>query len=56
MHDVLRILGPDDLQTYIVNQIQEIYRLQGVDIDDRHIEVIVKQMMRKVRVFDSRRY
>lgn len=52
LQDVLRILGPDTLQAYIVNQIQEIYRLQGVDIDDRHIEVIVKQMMRKVRVTD----
>jgi len=50
LQDVLRILGPDVLQTYIVNQVQEIYRLQGVDIDDRHIEAIVKQMMRKVRV------
>lgn len=52
LQDVLRILGADVLQAYIVNQIQEIYRLQGVDIDDRHIEVIVKQMMRKVRVVD----
>lgn len=50
LQDVLRILGPDTLQSYIVNQIQEIYNLQGVDIDDRHVEVIVKQMMRKVRV------
>jgi len=50
LQDVLRIMGVDVLQTYIVNQVQEIYRLQGVDIDDRHIEVIVKQMLRKVRV------
>jgi DNA-directed RNA polymerase subunit beta' len=50
LQDVLRIMGIDVLQTYIVNQIQEIYRLQGVDIDDRHIEVISKQMLRKVRV------
>jgi DNA-directed RNA polymerase subunit beta' len=50
LQDVLRIMGIDVLQTYIVNQIQEIYRLQGVDIDDRHIEVIAKQMLRKVRV------
>lgn len=50
LQDVLRILGIDVLQTYIVNQVQEIYRLQGVDVDDRHIEVIVKQMLRKVRV------
>ncbi|MGZ6250406.1 MAG: DNA-directed RNA polymerase subunit beta' [Candidatus Chromulinivorax sp.] len=52
LHDLLRILGPDVLQTYIVNQVQEIYRLQGVDIDDRHIELIGKQMLRKVRVID----
>ena len=52
LHDLLRILGPDVLQTYIVNQVQEIYRLQGVDIDDRHIELIVKQMLRKVRIVD----
>ncbi len=52
LQDVLRILGPDALQTYIVNQVQEIYHLQGVDIADRHIEVIVKQMMRKVRVVE----
>jgi len=50
LQDVLRIMGVDVLQAYIVNQVQEIYRLQGVDIDDRHIEVIVKQMLRKVRV------
>lgn len=52
LQDVLRILGPDTLQAYIVNQVQEIYHLQGVDIADRHIEVIVKQMMRKVRVIE----
>ncbi len=53
LHDVLRILGPGALQTYLVNQIQLIYRLHGIDIDDRHIEVIVHQMMRKVRIVDS---
>lgn len=52
LHDVLRILGPDVVQRYLVDQIQEIYRLQGVDINDRHIELIVRQMMRKVRVTD----
>ena len=52
LHDILRILGPDVLQTYIVNQIQEIYCLQGVNIDGRHIELIAKQMLRKVRVVD----
>ena len=50
---MLRILGPDVVQKYLVDQIQEIYRLQGVDINDRHIEFIVRQMMRKVRVVDS---
>ncbi len=52
MHDVLRILGPDVTQRRLVDQIQEIYRLQGVDINDRHVEVIVRQMIRKVRVVD----
>ena len=53
LHDMLRILGPDTVQKYLVDQIQEIYRLQGVDINDRHIELIVRQMMRKVRIVDS---
>lgn len=52
LHDILRILGPDHLQRYLVNQIQQIYRLHGVDINDRHIEIIVKQMMKKVRISD----
>ncbi len=52
LQDILRILGPEKLQRYIVDRIQEIYRLQGVDINDRHIEVIVRQMMRKVRVVE----
>ena len=52
LHDILRILGPDIVQRYLVNQIQEIYRLQGIDINDRHIELIVRQMLRKVRVVD----
>ncbi|KKR96903.1 MAG: DNA-directed RNA polymerase subunit beta' [candidate division TM6 bacterium GW2011_GWE2_41_16] len=51
-HDILRILGPDVAQHHIVDRIQEIYRLQGVDINDRHIELIVKQMIRKVRIVD----
>ncbi len=50
LHDILRILGPETLQSYLVNQIQQIYRLQGIDINDRHIELIVRQMLRKVRV------
>ncbi len=53
LQDVLRILGPEKLQRYIVDHIQEIYRLQGVDINDRHVEVIVRQMMRKVRVIEA---
>lgn len=52
LHDILRILGPDTLQKYLVNQIQEIYRLQGIDINDCHIELIVRQMLRKARVVD----
>jgi DNA-directed RNA polymerase subunit beta' len=52
LHDILRILGPDKVQRYLVNQIQEIYRLQSVDISDKHIELIVRQMLRKVRVVD----
>jgi len=53
LHDMLRILGPDVVQKYLVDHIQEIYRLQGIDINDRHVELIVKQMMRKVRVVDQ---
>ena len=52
LHDLLRILGPDIVQRYIVDQIQEIYRLQGIDINDRHIELIARQMLRKVRIID----
>jgi len=52
VHDILRILGPDEVQKYLVKEIQEIYSLQGVDINDKHIEVIVRQMLRKVRVVD----
>ena len=53
LHDMLRVLGPDHVQRYLVDQIQEIYRLQGIDINDKHIELIVRQMMRKVRITDS---
>jgi DNA-directed RNA polymerase subunit beta' len=53
LHDMLRILGPDVVQKYLVDQIQQIYRLTGVDINDRHIELIVRQMMRKVRIIES---
>ena len=51
-HDILRILGPDELQKYLVKEIQEIYRLQGVGINDKHIELIVRQMLKKVRIVD----
>ncbi|MFZ0392028.1 MAG: DNA-directed RNA polymerase subunit beta' [Calditrichia bacterium] len=51
-HDILQILGPNKVQEYLVNEIQEVYRLQGVSIDDKHIEVIVRQMMQRVRVLD----
>ena len=52
LHDLLRIMGAEVLQKYLVNQIQQIYRLQGIDINDRHMELIVRQMLRKVRVID----
>ena len=50
--DILAILGPGRVQEYIVNEIQDVYRLQGVRINDKHIEVIVRQMMQKVRIED----
>jgi DNA-directed RNA polymerase subunit beta' len=49
-HDILRLLGTSALLTYIVNEVQEVYRLQGVKINDKHIEVIVRQMLRKVEI------
>jgi len=51
--DILAIKGPHAVQEYLVNEIQEVYRLQGVKINDKHIEVIVRQMMRKVRIIDQ---
>ena len=51
--DILTIKGPTAVQEYVVNEIQEVYRLQGVKINDKHIECIVRQMMRKVEVIDS---
>jgi DNA-directed RNA polymerase subunit beta' len=50
--DILRIKGPYAVQSYLVNEIQEVYRLQGVKINDKHVEVIVRQMMRKVTIED----
>ena len=52
-NDILNIQGPTAVQEYLVNEIQEVYRLQGVKINDKHIEVIVKQMMQKVEIIDS---
>ncbi len=51
-HDILRIKGVGAVEEYLVNEIQEVYRMQGVKINDKHIEVIVRQMMQKVRVVD----
>jgi len=51
-HDILKIKGIEEVQEYLVNEIQEVYRLQGVRIDDKHIEVIVRQMLQKVRIED----
>ncbi len=51
-HDILRIKGPNAVQEFLVNEIQEVYRLQGVKINDKHIEIIVKQMLQKVRILD----
>jgi DNA-directed RNA polymerase subunit beta' len=51
-HDILRIKGVADVQAYLVNEIQEVYRMQGVKINDKHIEVIVRQMLQKVRIID----
>ena len=51
--DILAILGAQAVQNYIIAQVQSVYRLQGVDINDKHIEVIVRQMMRKIRVEDN---
>lgn len=50
--EILNIKGPTEVQEYLVNEIQEVYRLQGVKINDKHFEVIVRQMMRKVRIAD----
>ena len=52
-HDILRILGIEELTEYFVNQVQEVYRLQGVVINDKHIETILRQMLKKVEVKDS---
>jgi len=49
-HEILDVCGPHELQEHLVNEVQEVYRLQGVTINDKHIEIIVRQMLRKVRI------
>jgi len=51
-HEILEILGPTALYEFLIGQVQEVYRLQGVSINDKHIEVIIRQMLRKVRISD----
>jgi DNA-directed RNA polymerase subunit beta' len=51
--DILRLLGIEELASYIVNEVQDVYRLQGVKINDKHIEVIVRQMLRRVQIVDA---
>ncbi len=51
-HEILEICGPHELQEHLVNEVQEVYRLQGVEINDKHIEIIARQMMRKVKITD----
>jgi DNA-directed RNA polymerase subunit beta' len=51
-HDILHVLGEHELQKYLVNEIQEVYRLQGVNINDKHLEVIVRQMLRWIKIDD----
>jgi len=50
--EILEVCGPQELQEYLVNEVQEVYRLQGVEINDKHIEIIVRQMLRKVRIVE----
>src|SRR5580704_14715451 len=49
-HEILEVCGPQDLQEHLVNEVQEVYRLQGVEINDKHIQIIVRQMLRKVKI------
>jgi DNA-directed RNA polymerase subunit beta' len=53
-HDILKVKGPKEVQEYLVNEIQQVYRLQGVTINDKHIEIMVRQMLSNVRIIDSR--
>ena len=52
-HEVLRVMGPREVQMHLVREVQEVYRAQGVSIHDKHIEVIVRQMLRRVTIIDS---
>jgi DNA-directed RNA polymerase subunit beta' len=52
-HEILEVCGPQELQEHLVSEVQEVYRLQGVTINDKHIEIIVRQMLRKVRVTET---
>ena len=51
-HEILEILGPQALQEHLVNEVQEVYRAQGVEINDKHVEIIIRQMLRKVKISD----
>lgn len=51
-HEILDVCGPQELQEHLVGEVQEVYRLQGVEINDKHIEIIVRQMLRKVKITD----
>ena len=53
LHDILKVMGVEALSRYMVSEIQQVYRLQGVKIDDKHIEVILRQMLQKVEITDS---
>ena len=52
-HDILKIKGVNGVQQYLLQEVQRVYRLQGVDINDKHIEIIIRQMLRKVKVDDA---
>jgi DNA-directed RNA polymerase subunit beta' len=52
-HEILDICGPQELQEHLLNEVQEVYRLQGVEINDKHIEIIVRQMLRKVKITEQ---
>jgi len=52
-NDILRVLGTEELARFLVNEIQEVYRLQGVKINDKHIETIVRQMLKRVKITDA---